>query len=110
MSLRLVFPGVGALLLLTVSSVQAEAARYVVEIKNMAFGPPPAHLMVGDVLQWKNSDIFRHSATAAGGAFDLDLEPGAHGDVTLKKAGTLAVHCRYHPNMTLTLTVAKAKP
>ena len=100
---------IGALLLVWAYPLPAEAARYVVEIKNMAFGPPPPHLMVGDTIQWKNNDIFRHSATAKAANFDLDLAPGAQGEVTLKKAGVLTVICRYHPTMTMRLTVGKGE-
>ena len=64
-------------------------------------------LKTGDTIQWKNGDIFRHTATAAG-LFDLDLAPGAEGEVTLKKSGVLTVICRYHPNMRLRLSVEKA--
>jgi plastocyanin len=98
---------VGALLLVWAYPLPAEAARYVIEIKNMSFGAPPAHPKVGDTIQWKNGDIFRHSATARPGDFDLDLAPGAQGEVTLKKAGFLTVICRYHPTMTLRLAVEK---
>lgn len=96
---------IGALLLVWATPHPAEAARYVIEIKNMSFGPAPAHLEVGDVIAWKNSDIFRHTATAKPGIFDVDLAPGAQGEVTLRKPGVLTVICRYHPNMTVRLAV-----
>ncbi len=99
----------GALLLAVALPANAEAARTVVEIKNMAYGPAPAHLSVGDTIEWKNSDMFRHTATARTGAFDFDLPPGAHAEVTLKKAGILNIYCRYHPTMTMRLTIAKAR-
>jgi len=97
---------VGALLLVWANPHPAEAARYVIEINNMAFGPAPQHLKVGDIITWRNSDMFRHTATAQPG-FDLDLAPGAQGEVTLKNAGVLKVICRYHPNMTVRLAVEK---
>lgn len=96
----------GALLLVWATPHPAEAARYVVEIKNMAFGPVPRHLKVGDTILWRNIDMFRHTATAKPG-FDIDLAPGAQGEVTLKNPGTLNVICRYHPNMTVRLAVEK---
>jgi plastocyanin len=85
----------------------AEAAHHVVAIKNMAFGPAPADLKVGDTIEWKNSDMFRHTATARTGAFDLDIPPGGHAQATLKTAGTLNIYCRYHPTMTLRLEVGR---
>jgi plastocyanin len=100
----------GALLLAVALPVHAEAARTVVEINNMAFGPAPAHLTVGDIIEWKNNDMFRHTATARTGTFDLDLQPGARAEVTLKKPGILNIYCRYHPTMTMRLTVANAPP
>jgi plastocyanin len=96
----------GALLLVGIAPHPAEAARYVIEIKDMAFGPAPRHLKVGDTIVWRNNDIFRHTATAKPG-FDLNLAPGAEGEVTLQKSGVLNVICRYHPNMTMRLAVEK---
>jgi plastocyanin len=61
--------------------------------------------MVGDTLVWRNADILQHSATARNGAFDVDLPPGASGTVTLKSPGAIDVYCRYHPTMTIRLTV-----
>ena len=96
-----------AVTLLAGISVPAEAARYSVTIQDMAYGKAPASLQVGDTIVWQNKDILRHSATARGGSFDLDLAPGKQGEVTLKQAGQLQVFCRYHPTMKLTLMVAR---
>lgn len=85
----------------------AEAAHHTIDIKNMAFGLAPAGLKVGDTIEWKNSDMFRHTATARTGAFDLDIPPGGHAQATLQKAGILNIYCRFHPTMTLRLTVGK---
>lgn len=99
---------IGALLLVGIAPHPAEAARYVIEIKDMAFGPAPRHLKVGDTIVWRNNDMFRHTATAKPG-FDLNLAPGAEGEVTLQKSGVLNVICRYHPNMTMRLAVEKGQ-
>lgn len=85
----------------------ASAARYTIAIRDMQFGPAPKHLRVGDEITWKNEDIFRHTATARDGAFDLTLDPGASATITLRKAGDVAVYCRYHPGMTVRLSVGK---
>ncbi len=85
---------------------QADASQtYVVHIKNMQFGMAPAELHVGDTLKWHNSDLFRHTATARDGSFDLDLPPGSEGMFTLTKAGDVEVFCRFHPMMRAQLTV-----
>lgn len=96
----------GALLLVWANPHPAEAARYVIEIKDMAFGPAPQHLKVGDTIVWRNADMFRHTATAKSD-FDVNLAPGAEGEAMLKKSGVLKVFCRYHPNMTMRLAVEK---
>jgi plastocyanin len=77
-----------------------------VDIRNMAYGPAPSDLKVGDSVVWKNDDIFQHTATAADGSFDLDVKPGEEARATLTKAGQVEVYCRYHPGMKLTLNVA----
>jgi plastocyanin len=99
---------IGALLLAWTAPQPAEAARHVIEIRNMAFAAPPPGLKAGDTILWKNADIFRHTATDRKGSFDLDLEPGAQGETVLRNPGALDVFCRYHPNMVLHLTVGKA--
>lgn len=83
----------------------ALAARHIIEIKDMRFGRAPNGSHVGDVIVWKNSDIVRHTATAKNSAFDLMLEPGQSRSITVKKTGHIEVFCRYHPEMTLELTV-----
>jgi plastocyanin len=98
-----------ATLLLLAPALPAGAAaeHYVIEIRNMAFGKPPAQLKVGDTIEWQNRDIFRHTATVWMGNSDLNLAPGGRGQTVLHKAGTFNVYCRFHPTMTLRLTVAK---
>lgn len=76
-------------------------------MKDMVFGPVPADLKVGDVVIWANDDIFRHTATARDGSFDVDLAPKARKRMTLTKAGSVPFYCRFHPGMTGRLTVAK---
>ena len=88
------------------AATPAPAPVRTVVLAKMAFGPaPPLH--VGDVVEWRNDDMFQHTATARDGSFDLVLRPGARARVQLRKAGSVAVYCRYHPGMTLTLNVAK---
>jgi plastocyanin len=73
----------------------------------MKFGPVPAGLKAGDVILWVNRDMFRHSATAKDGSFNLDLPAGAQGKMVLRRAGAIAFFCRYHPGMTGALQVAR---
>lgn len=87
------------------SPAGADAAQYKVAIAKMAFGPMPAHLVVGDTILWTNADLFRHTVTASTHAFDLDLQPQQSGTITLTEAGTITVYCRYHPTMKAVLSV-----
>ena len=74
-------------------------------IDQLAFGPAPADLHVGDTVRWVNKDLFQHSATARAGGFDLDLPAGATGSTVLKQGGTIPYICRYHPGMKGQLSV-----
>jgi plastocyanin len=75
-------------------------------IDNLAFGPAPGGLHVNDIVEWTNSDILRHTATATDGSFDIDLPAGATGRTILKQAGGVTYVCRFHPGMTGRLEVA----
>jgi plastocyanin len=79
---------------------------YRVTIDHLAFGPPPSGVRVGDVIEWVNADILRHTATARNGAFDVDLAPTAHARTALRKPGEVRFYCRYHPGMTGRFVVA----
>jgi plastocyanin len=76
-----------------------------VVIAKMAFGPAPRGLRVGDTIEWVNKDIFRHTATAKGGAFDLDLPANGRGRTLIRAPGQILVTCRYHPGMKMQLVV-----
>ena len=59
----------------------------------------PLGLKVGDTILWENKDMFRHTATAKDGSFNVDLPPGATGKTIVRKAGMFAFICKYHPGM-----------
>lgn len=96
-----------AVLVGTTASAAPPPPPVTVVIEKMAFGPAPRGLRVGQTLVWDNRDIFQHTATDRAGGFDLVLKPRTKGRTTLTRAGKVAVYCRYHPGMTLTLDVAK---
>lgn len=79
---------------------------HTIVIDKMKFGAAPKNLRAGDVIVWVNKDIFRHTATARDKSFDVDLAPGASGRTVLRKAGSIGVLCRFHPGMTVQLSVA----
>ena len=98
----------GAAAISAAPALARQPRRHTITLAQMAFGPAPAGLRVGDVIEWINADIFRHSATARDGSFDVDLVPKARARITLRKAGAIDFYCRYHPGMTGRLQVAKA--
>jgi plastocyanin len=96
-----------AALLLWLPPISAEAAphTYFVVIDKMKFGSLPSDVRVGDTIIWDNRDMFRHTATATNGAFNVDLAAGAKGKTVMRKAGAIAFSCKYHPGMRGTLQV-----
>lgn len=80
---------------------------HTIVIDKMKFGPIPAGVRVGDTILWVNRDLFKHTATAHDGSFNVDLVRGASGRTVLRKAGTIPFYCIYHPGMKASLIVAK---
>ena len=91
----------------TASSPSRAAHTYTVVIDKMKFGAVPSGLRVGDTIMWVNRDLFRHTATAADHSFDIDLAAGKSGKITVKKSGSVAFSCKFHPGMKGRLVVAK---
>jgi len=105
---RLAFGPAAALLLLVAPSMAAAAPRtHVVTIEKMKFGALPADVRAGDTIIWDNRDMFKHTATAGDGSFNVDLPAGAKGKTVVRKAGAIAFMCKYHPGMRGVLKVAK---
>jgi plastocyanin len=77
-----------------------------ITIDDLAFGPAPGGLHVNDIVEWTNSDILRHTATATDGSFDVDLPAGATARTILTRAGDVTYVCRFHPGMKGRLEVA----
>ena len=103
---RLAFGPAAALLLLVAPSMAAAAPRtHVVTIEKMKFGALPADVRAGDTIIWDNRDMFKHTATAKDGSFDIDLPAGARGTIIVKKTGAIAILCRFHPGMRAMLKV-----
>ncbi len=86
------------------TSAPAQTVHTIVMDK-MVFGAVPTDVRAGDVIEWVNHDIFEHTATARDGNFDVDLKPGAIARTTVKKAGSFAFYCKFHPGMVGTLLV-----
>jgi plastocyanin len=90
-----------------VAPAAAAPATHVVVIDKMKFGPLPAHVRPGDTIVWVNRDMFKHTATARDGSFNVDLAPGKKGTTVIRKAGAIPFVCTYHPGMRGVLNVQK---
>ena len=95
-----------AVLLLPMPPATAAPRTHTIVIQAMKFGPMPAGVRPGDRIVWINKDMFRHTATARDGSFNVDLMPGARGSTVAGKAGAIPVFCRYHPGMRTVLKVS----
>jgi plastocyanin len=77
----------------------AEPRVHTIVMQNMRFGPVPANLRAGDTIVWVNRDIVPHTATARDRSFDVDLPPRRSARMVVRRAGSIAFYCRYHPAM-----------
>src|SRR3546814_17643895 len=88
----------------------ATASRvHSIVIDKMAFGAVPPDVRVGDTILWINKDLFRHTATARDGSFNVDLPAGKSGRTMLRRTGTIRFYCVNHPCITVPL-VGAARP
>lgn len=91
------------------SFAQAQGAgqTHTIVIRQMQFNPAQVSVKPGETIEWKNEDIFAHSATANDGSFDSGLiAPGGSWSTVISGTGTVGYHCRPHPNMTASLVVS----
>jgi plastocyanin len=71
-----------------------------VVIRNFAFAPTTAAVKAGTKLTFANEDNASHTATSTTGLFDTDgIDKGERATVTLRKPGTYAYYCAFHPYM-----------
>ena len=87
-------------------AVSAESATHTVTVENMRFDTDQLTVKRGDRVVWVNKDLFPHTVTADGKAFDS-------GDIAAEKSwtyvavtpGRYTYMCTYHPGMKATLIV-----
>ena len=91
------------------SAIQARAETIRIEAKSLAFSPARVTAHVGDTIEWTNADFVAHTATAKNHEWDVQLPSNGAKRVVVKKAGTVEYFCRFHPNMTGTVTVDATK-
>lgn len=80
---------------------------HTVIIDKMKFGAVPNGIRVGDTILWVNKDLFKHTATARDKSFNIDLPSKTSGKTVIKRSGSIAFYCIYHPSMRGALTAAK---
>jgi plastocyanin len=89
---------------------QAAAAgprTHTIVMQGMRFGPVPADIKTGDTIIWDNQDIVAHTATARNRSFDVVVPPHRSARTIVRKAGTTAFYCRYHPGMRGSLVASR---
>lgn len=96
----------GALFLaLMAGSARAEVIQ--IKMEKLGFVPTQASAHVGDTIEWVNADFVAHTATARNGAWDVTIPANATKSVVLTTEGTVDSYCKFHPNMTGQISVAK---
>lgn len=88
----------------------AFANETVVKQQDKKFSAAALKLKVGDTIVFLNNDAFVHNIFSLSDAQSFDLGTFAKGEtrkVTLDKPGKIEVECAVHPEMKLTVEVAK---
>ncbi|KVM73125.1 copper-binding protein [Burkholderia ubonensis] len=84
----------------------ASADSHVVVIEQMRFTPATLTVHRGDEVTWVNRDLFPHTASADGHAFDSgSIAPQASWRYVTRERGRLPYSCTFHPTMHGTLIV-----
>jgi len=89
------------------ATCDAPTATTAVDIQNSTFSPGCVSVATGQTLTLHNTDDTAHTFTVKGTGVDVKLEGGQTGEASLAgvAAGTYAVSCLYHPQMTESLQV-----
>ncbi len=74
-------------------------------IVDFAFSPTELTVTEGQTISISNTGDVSHTFTTDDGAIDQTISPGETVDVTLTGVTTGGFHCRFHTQMTGTLTV-----
>lgn len=94
----------------TSSSSTNAAATNTVSIENFAFSPADITIKKGTMVTWTNNDTTAHTVTkdnADTGPDSSDLTPHAVYRFTYNQVGTFKYHCKFHSDMTGSVTVTE---
>src|SRR5579863_6991177 len=90
----------------TPSTHSTKSQSHAVTIEDVQFKPAKLTVHRGDTIVWTNKDLFPHTVTAQGGAFDShDIVANAAWTYRAVKSGDFAYSCSYHPTMKGQLSV-----
>jgi plastocyanin len=103
---RIALAGTLVLVLAGVQPAGAAPKTHTVIVEAMRFVPETLTVQRGDRVVWVNKDLFPHTATATGGAFDSrNIGANASWTYVAREPGRYAYLCSLHTTMTGTLTV-----
>lgn len=88
---------------LALDTLPTESAA-ALEISGSTFGAVTAN--AGQTITVNNADSVAHSVTADDGSFTVDVPAGGTADLVVAAAGTYAIHCRIHQNMTGSIVIS----
>jgi plastocyanin len=110
--MRALLAAFAAALLAVAPAVADEGARvHRVAIRGMQFVPATIEVAPGDEIEFVNEDIFAHTATADGKAFDSgEIKAGGKWRWRAGQAGELGYVCAYHPTMKGKVVVKERAP
>jgi len=77
-----------------------------VTIRDNNFNPTTVNILEDSTVEWTNSGAVTHTVTADDGSFDSGNIAGAKYPREFDSKGTFAYHCKIHPSMKGTITVA----
>ena len=84
----------------------AAAAVHTVVIENLQFNPAQLAVHRGERIVWVNKDLFPHTVTADGRAFDSgSIAANASWRYVAGKSGSFTYTCTFHPTMKGRITV-----
>ncbi|MET3660596.1 cupredoxin domain-containing protein [Aquamicrobium ahrensii] len=101
---RRVFLTGGLALLATAGAASAHGDTVHVTVHKMAFEPASVEVRAGQTIEWINKDPFAHTATVKDG-WEVMLPPGKSATHVVRQDDSVSYYCRFHPNMTGTITV-----
>lgn len=90
------------------STVDVKVAHhsYTIVVENMRFDPQTLTVKSGDRITWLNKDLFPHTASADGKAFDSrGIAPNASWTWVVRKPGSYSYACAFHTTMKGTVIV-----